>query len=50
MARGSLFELESQTTVAHDLGFWTADEANATTVLVSDVAKPLSGLIRSLEP
>lgn len=49
IARGSLFELESQAIVSVDLGFLAEEQSHKLTVLVDEVAKPLSGLIRVLE-
>ncbi|MCC6969131.1 MAG: four helix bundle protein [Phycisphaerales bacterium] len=49
IARGSLFELESQAIVSVDLGFLAEEQAHKLSVLVDEVAKPLSGLIRVLE-
>ncbi|MBK9188901.1 MAG: four helix bundle protein [Phycisphaerales bacterium] len=49
IARGSLFELESQVVVSMDLGFFEQDQAQRLHALVEEVAKPLSGLLRALE-
>ncbi|MBL8764402.1 MAG: four helix bundle protein [Phycisphaerae bacterium] len=49
IARGSLFELESQTIVSVDLGFLAEAQSHRLATLVDEVAKPLSGLIRVLE-
>ncbi|MBX3364357.1 MAG: four helix bundle protein [Phycisphaeraceae bacterium] len=49
VARGSLYELESQCIIAADLGY-TAETAVTTMFrFIDDVARPLSGLVRSLE-
>lgn len=47
VARGSLFELESQAIVSVDLGFLAEEQSHKLTVLVGEVARPLSGLIRA---
>lgn len=49
MARGSLFELEVQCIAALDLGFPAAEGHAALQEAIDSIAKPLSGLIRSLE-
>ncbi|MFG0242054.1 MAG: four helix bundle protein [Phycisphaerales bacterium JB054] len=49
MSRGSLFEVESHALAAIDLGFMTEKAADGILETVTDVGKPLSGLIRSLE-
>lgn len=49
IARGSLFELEAQSIVAGDLGYLDHAAVASMSQLIEDVARPLSGLIRSLE-
>lgn len=49
MSRGSLFELESQTIAAEDLGFLPPESADSLLGSSQEVARPLSGLIKSLE-
>ncbi|MEO1009440.1 MAG: four helix bundle protein [Planctomycetota bacterium] len=48
MARGSLFELESQALVALDLEFLSAEGQSEIQDAINECAKPLSGLIASL--
>jgi four helix bundle protein len=48
IARGSLQEVETQTLLAHRLGFLSADEQSALANLSSEVSRILGGLIRSL--
>jgi four helix bundle protein len=49
ITRGSLFELEAQSLAAMDLEFLAAEGQAALQEAINEVAKPLSGLIRSLE-
>lgn len=49
IARGSLFEVEAQITLASDLGFITNDECEQMQSMIDAVAKPMWGLIRTLE-
>ena len=46
VARGSLYELETQATIAGDLDFITADEAGAVVNRTIEVTRLLNGLIR----
>ena len=48
-ARGSLFEVETQTLFANDFGYITDSEWEAIETAVNAVARPLSGLIRRIE-
>ena len=49
IARGSLYEVETQSTLAFDLGFISKAECEQLQTKIDAVAKPLSGLIRTLE-
>lgn len=49
MARGSLYEAESEIIAAEDLGYFTPESAQRLFEAVNAIAMPLSGLIRSLE-
>lgn len=49
MARGSLFELETQLELATELGFATADLAAKTCELVNECGRVLAGLMKKLE-
>ena len=49
IARGSLFEVETQLILSSDLGFVNDDLRNELNEKITAVARPLSGLIRSLE-
>jgi four helix bundle protein len=49
VARGSLFELESQTIAALDLDYLEEPVVSRLQTCIDEVARPLSGLIRSLE-
>ena len=49
IARGSLFEVETQLVLSSDLGFVDDDLRNELNEKITAVARPLSGLIRSLE-
>lgn len=48
-ARGSLFELETQTLLAIDLNYIKRADAEETLSLTSEVARILNGLIKTLE-
>ncbi len=49
IARGSLYEAEAQLVLAMDLGFMSRDEFEQIQLKIDAVAKPLWGLIRSLD-
>ena len=49
IARGSLFEIETQLILSSDLGLLTQETHDEMQALVDNVGRPLSGLIRSLE-
>ncbi len=49
IARGSLFELETQLTLSSDLGFVDNQTSDNIQEKINTVARPLSGLIRSME-
>ncbi len=49
-AKGSLFELETQTLIARDLQFLPEDEMDTTLAQIAEVGRMLSGLIRSIAP
>ena len=49
IARGSIYELETQVVAAGDLGLLASDQADATSSLLAECARMLQGLIRSLE-
>ncbi len=49
IARGSLFELDTQLLIAADLGYLSPTDAKTLQELWTDCSKMLSGLIRSLE-
>lgn len=49
IARGSLFEVETQIILAFDLGYVSLDESERIRQKVDEVARPLSGLVRSIE-
>ena len=49
IARGSLFEIESQSIAALDLAFMYQDGFERLQSAIDEVARPLCGLIRSLE-
>jgi len=49
MSRGSLYEVESETIAADDLGFLSTVNTRRIFDAVEEVAMPLSGLIKSLE-
>jgi len=48
LARGSLFEVETQALIAHQLEFITKDDAEAIENEVNATARVLSGLIKSI--
>jgi four helix bundle protein len=50
IARGSLFEIETQLAVAEDLGFLKRPAAEALVQQTTELAKILQGLIASLQP
>tara|TARA_R100000687_G_scaffold58798_1_gene47447 strand:- start:539 stop:964 length:426 start_codon:yes stop_codon:yes gene_type:complete len=49
IARGSLFELETQMLLAHDLGYINDEARQGIQAQINKVARPLWGLIRSIE-
>jgi four helix bundle protein len=49
IARGSLFELETQLMLSLDLGYLSPDSHEELQSLINECARPLSGLIRSIE-
>jgi len=49
-ARGSAFELESQTIIARNLGYLNAEETNLLLERITEIARVLNGLLRSLTP
>ncbi len=49
VARGSLFELETQIQLAHDLGYLASDAHDGVQTAINECARPLSGLIRRIE-
>ncbi len=49
IARGSLFEIETQLLLAHDLGYIEDESRIAVQGQIDKVARPLWGLIRSIE-
>ncbi|MFG0327558.1 MAG: four helix bundle protein [Phycisphaerales bacterium JB037] len=49
MARGSLFELESHAEIAAALGLLDSESRNAVQERIDLAARPLSGLLRSVE-
>lgn len=49
VARGSLFELETQAQLGLDLGYFTSDSHAKIQSLINESARPLSGLIRRIE-
>ena len=48
-ARGSVFEVETQLLIAHDLGYLKTDSTQALLDRVREVGRILSGLLASLE-
>lgn len=48
-ARGSLFELETQTLLATDLTYLKKEDADSVLALTAEVARILNGLLRTLE-
>jgi four helix bundle protein len=49
-ARGSLFEVETQLTIAHRLGYLAEPDASRLVSQAGEVARMLNGLIHSLQP
>jgi four helix bundle protein len=49
VARGSLFEVENQAMLSRDLGYLQAELYEELKLLIDGAARPLSGLIRSIE-
>jgi four helix bundle protein len=49
IARGALFEIETQIEFALDLGYITGVEHERMQGLIDSTARPLSGLLRSIE-
>jgi len=49
MARGSLFEVETQMLFAADFEYITEDEWDSVETAINAVARPLSGLVRRIE-
>ena len=49
IARGSLFEIETQLVLGHDLGYITDEACIGAQQQIDKVARPLWGLIRSVE-
>ena len=49
IARGSLFEVETQLVLATDLGFLAEAGFTDLQSMINEAAKPLSGLIRSID-
>ena len=49
IARGSLFEIETQLILACDLEYISESDLNGLNEIISETARPLSGLIRSIE-
>lgn len=49
VARGSLFELETQLLLSLDLGYLEIDAHDQLQALINECARPLSGLIRRIE-
>lgn len=49
IARGSLFEIETQLVLGHDLGYITDEARVGVQQQIDKVARPLWGLIRSVE-
>lgn len=50
IARGSLFELDTQLLFAVELGYLTRESHESLLIDWNDVSKVLAGLIRSIEP
>ncbi|MFB3813560.1 MAG: four helix bundle protein [Terriglobales bacterium] len=48
-AKGSLFELETQTLIAKDLLLISAERADALLALITEVGRLIHGLLNSLE-
>ncbi|MFI4883463.1 MAG: four helix bundle protein [Phycisphaerales bacterium JB064] len=49
IARGSLFEVETQLILANDLGFVASQRFDTIMEQINTTAKPLAGLIRAVE-
>lgn len=49
VARGSLYELETQTSFAADLGFLSRPDTEALQAKLDDLSRLLNGLIRAIE-
>lgn len=49
MARGSLYEVETQCVIARELGFMSEEIYEATDEVVSECGRVLGGLLRSIE-
>lgn len=49
MARGSLYEVETQCVVARELGFMDDEVFRATDEVISECGRVLAGLLRSIE-
>jgi four helix bundle protein len=49
-SRGSLFEIETQLTIAEQLGYHTAEDYNAVQCEVAQIGQMINGLIRSVRP
>ena len=49
MARGALFEIETQIQFAEDLGYMTSADVESIRAQIDAAAKPLSGLIRAID-
>ncbi|HEX9136921.1 MAG TPA: four helix bundle protein [Nitrospirota bacterium] len=49
-ARGSLFEVETQLTIAHRLGYFAEPDASKLVGQAGELARMLNGLIHSLQP
>ena len=49
-SRGSLFEIETQLTIAEQLGYHTAEDYNAVQCEVARIGQMINGLIRSVRP
>jgi four helix bundle protein len=49
-SRGSLFEIETQLTIAEQLGYPTTEDCNAIRLEAARIGQLLNGLIRSMRP
>jgi four helix bundle protein len=47
-ARGSLFEIETQISIAHDLGYWSDGQTAELLDRTAEVGRILNGLIKAL--